>query len=374
MVHVLNAQYYKAPFLNRWTHLVLRLLTKHGIPARVIDQYRRLDLKQADYLDKTIQHGITTGEAVLWDLCTGRIKPGDIIAACNGYSTMPIVLEGYQESKKYGLTVVTYWENSTNILLSPAWRDRKRYKLGRRSWWEKYTFRYSQYNLFRNGRECVSFLLGNGIKNLYGERTEVIPQPYDILLEVAQDYDCSNKQDIAVICEPVVRGTTDKLLLAYQADVKEKFELRFAIREELTTQQYYELLAKAKVVIHPNKNTYDYTSILEGLAFGCCVMVPDVSDPIFEKIIPHDFKYQVNAVAANKVIRQIRAREAFLETVELIMQTYNESVYEACRDMAHQLAQEKFDSKPFLQLLKQIQDGESTTSQHDSDTQADTGD
>lgn len=354
MVHIINTQYYKAPYLNRWTSVVLHLLTKHGIPARVMDQYRDLKFKEADYTDKCLQYGLLAGEAVLWDLSVGRIKSGDIILACNGASMIPIILDTYRTTKKYDVKLITYWENSTNILLSPAWGERAKHRTARWSWWERHGFRHSDYNLFRNQRECSSFLQGNRIMKLHNHRFEVIPQPYDSILEIAAEYDCTQKEDIAVICEPVMRGTTDKLLVAYQSDVAKHYKIVFAIRDQLTVKQYRELLAKAKVVIHPNKNTYDYTSMLEGLAFGCCVIVPDVADPVFEDIIPHEFKYQVNAVSANKVIRQIRARETFLDLIQTLMSTYNEVIYDECIKMAHQLAERKFDSTPFLNLIKQL--------------------
>lgn len=361
MVHIINTQYHKAPYLNRWTTVVLHLLTKQGIPARVVDHYREMRFKEADYTDKCLQYGISAGEALLWDLSIGKIQSGDTIVACNGASMIPIVVDTYRKTKGYDLKLVTYWENSTNILLSPAWRERQRHKTARWSWWERHGFRFSDYNLFRTQRECSSFLQGNRIMNLHGSRFEVIPQPYDSILEIAAQYDRSQKENIAVICEPVVAGATDKLLVAYQSDVAKHYKIVFAIREELTTKQYYELLAKAKVVIHPNKNTYDYTSILEGLAFGCCVIVPNVSDPIFEDIIPYDFKYQVNAIAANKVIKQIRARETFLDLIQTLMSSYNETLYDECLSMAKQLAERKFDSTPFLTLIKQLTNEPSAT-------------
>lgn len=354
MIHVLNTQYYTAPYLNRWNRVVFDLLQKNELPVRIIDQYREMRFKTADYTDKCLQYAISASESVLWDLSVGRIKSGDIIVACNGASMLPMILDTYRQTKKFDLKLVTYWENSTNILLSPAWKERRIHKTVRWSWWERQGFRFSDYNLFRNQRECSAFLSGNRIDKMYNSRFEVIPQPYDGILELAKQYDCTKKEDIAVVCEPIVAGTTDRLLIAYKSDVSKLYNITFAVKERLNQKQYYELLAKAKVVIHPNKNTYDYTSILEGLAFGCCVVVPDVADPVFEDIFPHDFKYQVAAVAANKVIRQIRAREAFVDLIRTLMETYNETIYEACLEMAQQLAIRKFNSEPFLNLIKSL--------------------
>lgn len=354
MIHVLNTQYYRAPYLNRWSSVVTRALQAEGLEARTFTPYRTMKYNQADETDRMLQHGILVGEGILWELILETIKPGDTIVACNGYSTLPLVIDTYRRMKGMDIKLITYWENSINIQYSPAWSQRIGLKGKRWSWWERYSFRFSNMNVFRNKREQQTFIEGNVIRNALSSAFTHLPQPYDIILDIGKEYKDTVKEDIVVVSEPIIRGTTDKLFLAYQSDVADKFKIVFAMRDKMTRQEYYELLAKAKVVIHPNKHTYDYTSILEALAFGCCVMVPDVTDPVFEQIIPHDFKYQVDVIAANKVIRMIRARESFLERVETLIQAYSEEIYDACVLMGEQLAASKFDRTPFVNLIKQI--------------------
>ena len=356
MVHVVDYCNTDVRHMDHWSTVVPDALRDAGHDVNVIYGTNPARATSDWNLLGEIQYKTTQFEGIYEEIVTGGVSPGDIFIFGDAWNPTTISLQYIKYVNSLDIKMIGFWRDGTFDPNSKVNRG----MLGKPKRWAK-TFERSlfttyDYNCFISDRQRERFVKRYNLKPDYAE-VLVTGLPYENMRAVRASYPDVEKEDIIVLPHDAVDQDQRDIFKALRNHLKD-FTFVDCTEMDLTSDEYYSILNRAKGMLAINMSETDPTNIYEGLLFGCVPIIPDAL--IYNEMFSDQYKYPTYYTQP-PFLNFVRGREFMHDRVAQVVHNYDEASKDLERH-AIEIGDKYFKNEGLLTLIDKIKKEDSYVS------------
>lgn len=354
LIHLLDYINTDVRHMDQWRSIVPQALTDAGHEVNMMYGVDPSRVRSDHNLLGEIYYKSTQFNELYNDMVSGRISQGDILIFADAWNPMAMAVKYISLVSGINVTMIGCWRDGiydmNSKIRTGLLRKPKRWAKS----FERGLFDAYDFNCFISDIQLERFMRRYGLQDR--ESVRVTGLPFGLLPSVRERYTRVEKKDIIVLPHDAADPDQREIFLALQRHMT---DITFIDCHDLnmTSDEYYSVLNRAKAVIAINLSESDPTNMYEGMLFGCVPIVPDKL--IYSEIFPRKYWYPTHYTQP-PFMNFVRGREFMHERIRNVFDNYDRLA--PSRDEICQIGELYFKNDGMINLIQEVKDDNVTKS------------
>lgn len=327
---------------DQWSTMIPDMLRRNGYDVNVISGADSIPGSD-NVLGETLYRSTQYNELYSL-LISGEVSPKDLFIFADAWNPNAITLRYLGEYLKLKLRIIGVWRGGVFDLNSRMWHT----MYGRPKAWagtfERTLYSVYDYNCYFDEATRTRFLKKYTLRTI--EKAITTGFPVEDVKISRDQYPPIEKQNLVVLAHDAVNSEQADIFKALRAYLTD-FEFINCQDLRLDREEYYDVLAKAKVILAINPYDTNLSSIYEAMVFGCVPIVPDAT--LYSTVFPEQYRYPAHYVQP-PFLNFVRGRQVLYQKIQTGIEQHEILMSELIKHTV-EIGDRYFSNQPLVDLL-----------------------